>query len=166
MTRRRLFKILASAVLAALFVAGWIAVGPRQLGGRASFAVIVGTSMEPKLHRGDLVVLHEAGGYRVGDVVAYRSALLHRTVLHRIVAERGGHYVLKGDNNDFLDPDRPDRGRVLGKQWVRVPGVGARLEQLRTPRAAALFVGFLVLLSGLGAVLGCGEPVGEPREAR
>ena len=166
MTRRRLLRALASVLVAAVLVGGWIAFGPRQLGGRASFAIIVGTSMEPKLHRGDLVVLHEAASYRAGDVVAYRSALLNRTVLHRIVAVRGGHYVLKGDNNDFLDPDRPDQGRVLGKQWVRVAGAGALLERLRTPRAAALLVGFLVLLSGVGALFGRNESVGEPGEAR
>ena len=31
--------------------------------------------------------------------------MLHVVVLHRIIAIKGDRYVLKGDNNDFVDPD-------------------------------------------------------------
>ena len=33
--------------------------------------------------------------------------MLHRVVLHRIVANHNGHYTFKGDNNSFTDPEQP-----------------------------------------------------------
>jgi signal peptidase I len=95
--------VLTLAVLAA----AWCFLAPPKLGGSTSFTTVDGTSMLPTLKRSDLVALRPAATYRVGDVVGYRSVLLGRIVLHRIVAIHDGRYVLKGDNNSFLDPDRP-----------------------------------------------------------
>ena len=165
MRRHRLIRLTTVLLVLILAGAGWLTLAPRQLGGRASYAVIVGSSMEPKLRRGDLVVLHPAGGYRVGDVVAYRSTSLGRIVLHRIVAKEGGRFLLKGDHNDFLDPDRPTSDRMVGRQWVRLPFAGSLLQRLRTPPAVAGIVAAIVLLLGATALTGR-ERVGEPGEVR
>ncbi len=80
--------------------------------------------MEPRFHTGDLAVVRPADHYSVGEIVAYHSTLLHVLVLHRIVAQKGNTYVFKGDNNNFLDPVRPNRSELLGALWFRVPHGG------------------------------------------
>ena len=107
--------------------------------------------MEPRFHTGDLAVVRPAERYTIGEVVAYRSTLLHVTVLHRIVARYGGRYVFKGDHNNFLDPVRPDRSELLGKLWFRVPHGGVLLGTLHTPYFAAALVGCLGVLTLVGA---------------
>ena len=147
-------RISATAVsaLAALAVTGgaWFFLAPPQLGGRTSYAVVDGSSMEPRLHRGDLVLLRHRADYHAGEVVAYRSRTLQRTVLHRVVAIRGGRFIFKGDNNSFVDPERPLQSQLLGREWLVLPSVGAVVETLRSPRNVAVLAGAAVLLLGLG----------------
>jgi signal peptidase I len=150
---RRLALCLTAAAALACAAAAWFFLAPAQLGGGTSFAVVYGTSMEPHFHRGDLVVLRRRASYHVGEVVGYHSAQLHREVLHRIVAERGGRVTFKGDNNSFLDPEHVRTSQLFGREWLRVPGAGAQLERLRSPWVAALVAGLaaLLLLGGSGA---------------
>ena len=122
---------------------------PAWLGGRASYAVVQGSSMEPEVGRGDLAVLRQRGSYRPGQVVGYKSRQLGRVVLHRIVGEEGGRFVLKGDSNHWLDSERPTADDVVGELWLRAPGVGRAMAWARRPVAAALLVGV-----GLMAVAG------------
>jgi signal peptidase len=134
----------------ALLAAGWWFLAPAPLGGSTAFVTVDGASMQPRLHRSDLVIVRAASAYEVGDVVAYRSRLLGRVVLHRIVAVRDGRYVLKGDNNDFLDPEQPARSAFVGKELLHVPRAGLLVEAARTPPIAALIAVALVLAAGLG----------------
>jgi signal peptidase I len=151
-TRRR--SLAFASGLAALAAVGalWLYAAPTGLGGRLDYAVIVGSSMQPTVHRGDLAVLHRRSSYRVGDVVGYRSADLHRVVLHRIVGVVDGRYVFKGDNNSFVDSYRPTPDQLVGGLWVRVPAVGSLFTWTRAPRHA-LLLGILAafVLAGGGA---------------
>lgn len=140
--RRGLGALLAVAVLGA----AWYYLAPPQLGGQTSYAITFGVSMEPHFHRGDLVILRARPSYRVGEVVAYRSEDLHKNVLHRIVAVHNGHYTFKGDNNNFLDPERPTEAAFVGSEWLHVPRAGAWLAALHRPRNAAIASGIAVLL--------------------
>jgi signal peptidase I len=133
-----------------VLLAAWWAFAPPALGGSAAFAVVDGTSMLPHFRRGDLVVLRRADRYGVGDVVAYRSPLLHRIVLHRIVAVHAGRYTFKGDNNSFIDPEAPTRRELIAKVWLRVPRAGAVSSLLRKPAIGAALTALLVLGVGLG----------------
>jgi signal peptidase I len=144
----RLKNVATVALCAAAAFAAWTYLAPPQVGGSTSFAIVDGTSMLPHLRRDDLVLLRRAPSYTVGDVVAYHSTLIHRVVLHRIVAIHQGRYTFKGDNNSFLDPEQPTRGALIGKRWVVVPRAGRFVGLLRTPIIAALFAGVLVLLFG------------------
>jgi hypothetical protein len=93
--------------------------------------------MEPELHQGDLVFLVR-GEYAPGDIVAYRSASMNSVVLHRIVRMEGDRYVMKGDNNDWLDSERPDPSRLIGRRAFSVPGGGRALSAARSPLGLAL----------------------------
>src|SRR4051794_37977082 len=98
--------LVASVVL----VAAWL-LRPTTLGGGTTYLGTHGVSMQPMFHAGDLAVVRAADGYVVGDVVAYRSATLGTTVLHRIVADADGAFTTQGDNNSWQNPDTPPRTR-------------------------------------------------------
>ena len=175
MKRRSLTRVLAGALGLLVLAAGWLFFGPTQVGGTTSYAVIVGSSMEPMLHRGDLAVIREESTYRAGDVVLYDSPELGSNVLHRIVRVQNGRFVLKGDNNDFLDSDQPAEAQIVGKLWLSAPQVGRVTEWLRAPLHAALLVGLATLLAlgggvGVGAARrrrgGAGGPAPPERSAR
>ena len=147
---RRLRTIVGVAVTLALLAAAWWFVAPPQLGGSTSVVTVDGTSMLPKLRRADLVALRPQSSYRVGDIVGYQSALIHRVVLHRIVAIHGGRYVFKGDNNSFVDPDRPTRAQLVGRVRLHVQSAGRLVEQLHRPPVAGGLAILLVFAAGLG----------------
>src|SRR6476646_2173030 len=106
---------LLSATLVVLAVAAWLLLAPTQIGGETSYVTTSGTSMQPRFHSGDLALVRPADHYRVGEIVAYRSKLLHVVVLHRIIAIKGNRYVFKGDSNNFVDPTRPRRAELVGR---------------------------------------------------
>src|SRR3954453_21754335 len=119
---------LISAALVVLAVAAWLLLAPTQIGGQTSYVTTSGISMQPRFHTGDLAVVRPAARYRVGQIVAYRSAALHTVVLHRIIAIKGDRYVFKGDNNNFVDPTNPSRAQLVGKLAVRVAHGGRVLR--------------------------------------
>ena len=150
----RVVRLLAITAAVLCVAAGWRMVGPTALGGTLTYLVPDGQSMLPTLTRDDLVVVRPQESYGPGQVVAYRSDLMHQPIVHRIVRVDDGRYVMQGDNNSWVDPDRPDTGEVIGAVWYVVPGVGGVLTRLSTPKAAAalaLAVGFLAA-GGLAAL--------------
>jgi len=126
----------------------WLVLAPPQLGGSTSFVAVDGSSMFPSLQGSDLVALRPASNPEVGDVVGYRSELLDRVVLHRITGIEGGRYILKGDNNSFVDPDRPVRSEIVGKVWFDIPKGGHLIAWLQVPWVLAAVAAFFVLLIG------------------
>ncbi|HEY2542803.1 MAG TPA: signal peptidase I [Gaiellaceae bacterium] len=118
---------------------------PAQLGGSVIYTSTVGDSMEPMLHKGDLVLVRPASHVAVGDVVLYESPVLHRPVLHRIYAIRSGRYVFKGDHNGFVDPGSVGRSELLGTLWFHVPKAGNALSFIGKPSHSAGLAGLAVL---------------------
>jgi signal peptidase I len=148
LSRGRALRLTAAAIGIALGVVGWFLLAPRALGGRLSYVVVArGTSMEPAFHTGDLALVRPAESYVPGQVVAYRSRDLGSTVLHRIVERAGDGYVLKGDNNSFLDPEHPRDEDILGALWIRVPVAGSVMGWFRQPLNAAMVAGAAVFLT-------------------
>ncbi len=151
--RKKSTKLTAGGLLVGcLFALAWYFLAPSSLGGKTSYVVTHGVSMEPEFHTGDLAVLRAASEYRVGDVVGYHSATLGTVVMHRIIADDGGVYTFKGDNNDWTDPDHPTKASLIGRLSVRVPHGGRYLAALdSTPgRCVAGGVLALLLLGGTG----------------
>lgn len=125
---RRILGVIGLAFAAAT----WFFLAPQSVGGNVAYTVVTGQSMEPGLSASDLVIVREQPAYAVGDALAYRSRNLGQIVLHRVVAEGNGRFVMKGDNNDFIDSDQPSDADVLGKQWVHIPQVGTAFTFLRS----------------------------------
>lgn len=148
---RRHFHRAITAVVAGLLAVAGLLMWPAAVGGRTSYVTTHGISMEPRFHTGDLAVVRRASSYRVGEVVAYHSQTLHTVVMHRIVDVDGaGHYVFRGDNNSWLDPDTPTRDQLVGKLVARIPHGGVWLGRLTQPVVIGTFI-LLLLIAGSGA---------------
>lgn len=84
--------------------------------------VVLSGSMEPAIHRGDLLVLNnyvERQPLTVGDIVVYKLPGRGVPIVHRIIklhenATRAVEVLTKGDNN--LPDDRELYGR--GMKWL------------------------------------------------
>lgn len=141
-------------VTTALLILGflsWVWLAPTTVRGSTTYTIISGSSMEPSIHRGDLALIKAAKTFRVGDVAAYNSTT-GRHVLHRIVAEEDGRYVFQGDNNYWLDSDRPTEDLIVGRLWVRIPRVGDPMRWMQEPWHAALLAGGVAMVTGGGMV--------------
>lgn len=117
------------------------------------FAVVIthGASMQPTYGAGDVVVVREAGTYAVGDIVAYHSPMLDQIVLHRIVDTDGDAFVLQGDANSWLDPERPRADDLLGTAWLHAPKVGVPARWL-TAHPALAAAGLLLFVVATGPI--------------
>jgi signal peptidase I len=148
----RLRSGLITGALLLLAGAFWLFLAPPKIGGRSTYVITSGVSMEPSFHTGDLAIVRPQAHYRVGEVVAYHSSLLHVVVLHRIIAIHGARYVFKGDHNHFIDPTHPTGSDLIGALWVHVPHGGTVFRTLHSPLMAAALCGLVALV-----LVGTGE---------
>jgi signal peptidase I len=141
-TRKLLSSALGLVVLGCL----WFWFAPAPLGGSTTYVVTRGISMEPHFHTGDLAIVRSQSSYHVGEIVAYNNRMLHTIVLHRIIGRTGSRYIFKGDNNSFVDPERPTASQLVGSLWLHIPGAGADLQSIRSPLLIGALVAVGVLL--------------------
>lgn len=131
---RRLRSLFASLLLVAAAAGMLYLFWPSSLGGCSTFTIVSGNSMEPTYSTGDFV-WSRCGEPAVGDIVVYTppdTGGAH--VIHRIVGGDGTEgWVLRGDNNDFLDPWNPDDSHVAGIATVHIPRLGSILYSLSNP---------------------------------
>ncbi len=136
-----------------VFLTLWVGFAPIQLGGQAVYVIIVGNSMEPGIHSGDLVIARPAPDYQVGDIVTYHNPEMGRLVLHRIIGQESGRFIFQGDNNSWVDAYQPIREELIGKAWMQIPSAGRIIQWLRLPvnmglMAGALAIFFMVTIFG------------------
>jgi signal peptidase len=132
---------------------------PQSLGGRAGWVMVSGTSMLPRLHTGDLVLVERRSSYHVGEVVAYRvpkgQVGAGYVVIHRIVGGNGKTgWTMKGDNRTAPDLWYPTNQDIIGSKALRIPDAWFVLRVLHMPILLALLAGvavfFLIALAGDG----------------
>jgi len=132
-----------SIILFLLITLGlWYLFAPSQLAGTVSYVIVNGNSMEPEHRVGDLVLTREKPHYDLQQKVVYQHPVVG-FVFHRIVDQEKGEFILKGDNNDWLDSYRPTESEILGKYWFMIPGAGDLIRKLREP---AFFTGFTIII--------------------
>lgn len=151
------------------FVAWFLLLGPSVLGGPATYLWVNGTSMEPTLQNGDLVIVRSADRYGPDDVIGFRvpegAPGAGALVIHRIVdGSSADGFVMQGDNKARPDRWRPTAEDVVGSVWLTLPGAGTYLVWLRDPMilaplAAAIAV-FLVLVGGGASTVSRPSPRG------
>jgi signal peptidase I len=121
-----------SGAVAVLLAAVWLLL-PTELGGSTTYVTTHGNSMEPDFRTGDLAILRPSASYGMGDVVAYDSAELGTTVMHRIIDRDDHRFITRGDNNSWIDPDEPTSEDMLGELWFSIPQGGKALAAMRSP---------------------------------
>jgi signal peptidase I len=132
---------LTSAFWLIVTITIWIAFAPVQAGGQAAYIVVIGKSMEPNFHLGDMLIVKQKSHYVIGDVVAYKNMQMNSNVFHRIIGQEGTRYILKGDNNAWVDTYKPLPEEVIGKLWIYLPGAGNIIQRIRTPINMAIIIG-------------------------
>ena len=133
-------------------IALWLAFAPAQAGGLASYIVVIGNSMEPRFHIGDLVIVHEEAMYQVGDAVVYKNQDIENFVFHRIIKEELERYTLQGDNNSWTDDYQPAKDEIIGKLWLHIPKGGSVIQNIRNPYIMAGVAGVLGLFLAMGVI--------------
>lgn len=158
MQRSRLVRSTVTIVVALLVLPLVVHIGAALLPDAGSYIVLSG-SMEPTITSGSLVYVVQTGDYQPGDVITYTHDSV--TVTHRIVEEKNGGYVTKGDANDQRDADLVERNKVHGKALLWVPYYGSFLQSALAYRFLLLAgAGGLMIL--LGARLLLREPPADP----
>jgi signal peptidase len=119
---------------------------PVWLGGPTSYVMVSGYSMEPTFRNGDLVILRSAPNYKVGDVVAFHAET--GIAIHRIAGVRpDATFITQGDNNPVVDTWHPSPRDVLGRSWLRLPGLGELLGHLKDPVRLGVLIGLIGFLA-------------------
>lgn len=73
---------------------------------------VVGNSMEPNLHQGDMVEIIPADSVIINDIILYEIG--DKRVLHRVVDIFSDIVITKGDNNNFND-GAISKEKIIGK---------------------------------------------------
>ncbi len=161
---RSLVPRLAGALATGLVVAFWVGLAPTSIGGDYSYVIVNGSSMEPHLESGDIVLLRREASYGLDEVVAYRDPMIG-PVLHRTRSKVDGRFVMRGDNRTTADNYKPLPSDVLGREvavWHR--GLAVILTVTSPPALGAL--AFAVLAVGFGIyAAGPAAPVYRRRRA-
>lgn len=112
--------------IAAAFIVAWVFYQGLALALDTPMPVVsvVSNSMEPILHRGDLLLVKGYGEYDAGDIAIYQSPAVKFTIVHRIIEKTDGGFVFKGDNNPAPDKLAVKKEQIVGKVMFAVPLLG------------------------------------------
>lgn len=105
-------------------------------------AVVVTGSMEPAIHVGDMIIIHEKDDYEVGDIILYEAKSF---VTHRIVAVTENGVITQGDANN-VDDGEILREQIVGKVVLIIPKIGYAANFLKTPFGMLLIILLIVLM--------------------
>jgi len=153
------------------------------LGSEAPISPVIGTSMIPEYHEGDLVIVQGVKGdqIEVGDVITFHEpgnwdhAIIHR-VIDKAYVDNQTYFLTKGDNNRYPDPgyiwplsETPYRGwlpsdHVIGRVIFKIPLLGWLLliTQGYLGKVAVILLAIMIIISlmrGKGDTLRCAIPI-------
>lgn len=78
--------------------------------------IVHGESMLPTLLDGQKIRIKLAEKLNIGDIIAYY--LSHeekiRIIVHRVIFIRKSYVLTKGDNNNFIDPVKITKDKIIG----------------------------------------------------
>jgi signal peptidase len=188
----KLDRLLGTAVTVLLVVLVVSMVAGQVLGQPVLLGYVTSGSMEPTISEGDgylVVPTFVTGSPQEGDIVVFEAREVQGGGLtaHRIVGERSGGYVTKGDANPFTDQSGGEppvtEGQIAGVvvqidgDPVTVPHLGTAAEGLRGLVAAPISLlgvgnaGPVLMFVGIGLLLlagfsGGGRTTSRDRDRR
>ena len=92
------------------------------------FAIAIASgSMEPKIYRGDIVIVDQKfSNLKKGDVIAFKQNNI--IIVHRIVKiikyDKSNLYYTKGDANNKMDDFITEKDMIVGKVKIKLPLIG------------------------------------------
>lgn len=113
--------------------------------------VVVGTSMEPTISDGSLILVRPvpAEAVKVGDVITFFAH--ERLLTHRVIEVYGGAepaFVTRGDGNLRNDPRLVRPAQLRGRLVTAVPWVGLGYTRLGAGMNALLLLPLVGVLTG------------------
>lgn len=141
-------RISVSSIIAWAIVAILISINISSiLSGQSYIAVVSGTSMEPILSTGDIVLIlpvNSPSDIKLGDVIVYKDLrgvyIIHRVINIVAIGERM-YFITKGDNNRFPDT-------IPGYPGVPFENIAGRVLSINGYIVKIPYVGILSLLKG------------------
>jgi len=134
-------------MLTAVFVGVLVLAWPLAWGGRFSWTVVSGHSMEPMFYTGDVTLAYKTKDYKVGDIIVYTVTFDDKTgaVIHRIKKVLpDGNFQTKGDNNNFIDPWVARPQNIRGEVIESFPGAAKYVGLIRSPLFWIVPLGLMV----------------------
>ena len=109
--------------------------------------VVKSGSMAPKIKSGDLIFDKKQDTYSINDIITYTPKVESKdieTITHRIIDEKDGNFITKGDANTSADSDSVTPKQIKGKYLLRVPYFGYLVAFVKTPPGLI----FLIVIPG------------------
>lgn len=112
--------------------------------------MVYGSSMNPTIYAGDLVIIKKQDIYMVDDIISYKDKH-DNVVTHRIININNNIYETKGDHNLFADSDNIKNDKIYGKVVLIIPNVKIILNFLL--KYKYILIGGVVALFGVIIVI-------------
>lgn len=106
------------------------------------FKTTVGTSMNPTISQGDIVVIYtNFKDLEKGDIICFEYQMEDQEYLflHRII-EINDHIRTKGDNMPEIDPYLVNRSDVIGKAVLVIPKAGILMQAMHNMHGLVLLI--------------------------
>lgn len=109
-------KITRRNLLITVAILGYLVILLLIVGNVVYPILLLGESMDPKIPNGSVgVALGVESELEVGDVVVFEDPRTETRVIHTIVYEKDGEYIVKGENNPQIDGVILTREDIHGK---------------------------------------------------
>lgn len=95
-----------------------------------SSAVVVSGSMADTIQVNDYIIIKSQSEYHVGDIITFNKD--NSLVTHRIVAEKNGGFITKGDANNTEDSKIVQKDDIYGLVVLIIPKVGTVISFLKS----------------------------------
>lgn len=127
-TSEYVLENLLFVLIAVIFAYGIYSTVGLALGTDVPVVAVTSGSMEPALHRGDMIVVHGTAyeDIEVGDVLVYTTDEMPVPIIHRVIKKNASALETRGDNNRFQHAfeRHVTRDEILGKAAFTVPYIG------------------------------------------
>ncbi len=118
--------------------------------GNYKVKVVLSGSMEPTIQTGSIIVARPVNQYQKGDIITFgKDTKKEIPVTHRIVSEKDGGFITRGDANDVTDTNLVQKKDIIGRVIFSAPYVGYAISAAKTPLG---FV-FLIIIPALLIIL-------------
>ena len=89
--------------------------------------------MNGTIDEGDLIVIHDTGDYKTGDIITFLYEGERIPTTHRIILYAGSDdkFITKGDANNARDPEPVTEDIIFGEVILVVPKVGVFADWVR-----------------------------------